>query len=692
MASIEQNAVGDTNIYDLMVSASTLKKDEKKYELAKAKLGIPDTKEEQMIKEKVQEKLKKKEQKQAEMESVSTVRYITVEEMENRGKAQEIKINEPILETLKKEDVKIEIAKEQNIMKEINTIIEEYVSEDEESIADKNSNKELMKINIEDKKPKLNIINRTEEMDKARRSLPVFMHEREILEGVENNLVTIICGETGSGKSTQIPQFLYEYGYTGTTRKGIIGITQPRRVAATSLSKRIADEMSKTYGEEVGYQIRYDKKFFNQNTVIKLMTDGILLKELELDSLLEKYSVIIIDEAHERSINTDILISLLSRIVSLRLMQAKKEREENKNKDSYIHHPLRLVIMSATLRVDDFLENKRLFPNLVPRLIKIESRQYSVDIHYNKVTKEDYEEETFSKVWKIHRTLPPGGILVFLTGRKEIQYMTERLKIEFKKKSRKVKKYKEEYNEENDENEIDMDEESEDEKEENFKPVQVLPLYSMLPPEQQLKVFKPPKEGHRLIIISTNIAETSITIPNIRYVVDWGREKQKVYDPHLRLSKFLITWVSKASADQRAGRAGRTGDGHCYRLYSSTVFSNMEQYAIPEILRIPLDQTILQLKALGISDLWKFPFVSSPNMSQIKATLRELWVLNALELKDKSRDIEEEFKQDLITFKDEKFITEENEKLLNLNFNRDFTKNYWFRFITVNHSTCSKVC
>ena len=679
MASIEQNAVDDSNVYDLMVSASTLKKDSKKYELAKAKLNIPDTKEELLAKEKLQSKLKKKEDRQKDLESVSTVKLITLEEMENQGKISLPAPQAPVLLPLKPSEILQKTPEVKVNMEEINTMIEEYVSDDEESIADKNSNKDLMKINITDKKAKLNIVKRNEENEKIRRSLPVFMHEREILEGIENNLVTIICGETGSGKSTQIPQILYEYGYTGTTRKGMIGITQPRRVAATSLSKRIADEMSVTYGEEVGYQIRYDKKFICQNTVIKLMTDGILLKELELDSLLEKYSVIIIDEAHERSINTDILISLLSRIVKLRLKHTIKERAENKNPETHVHFPLRLVIMSATLRVDDFIDNKRLFPSLIPRLIKIESRQYSVDIHFNKITKEDYEEETFKKVCKIHRTLPPGGILVFLTGRKEIQFMVERLKIEFRRKFNKTEKPKKQNEDNKEQQNMEIDEESEedekDEKEEETSnPIQVLPLYSMLPPEQQHKVFKPPKAGHRLIVVSTNIAETSITIPNIRYVVDWGREKQKVYDPHLRLSKFLISWVSKASADQRAGRAGRTGDGHCYRLYSSTVFTNMEQYAIPEILRIPLDQTVLQLKALGISDLWKFPFVSSPNMSQIKATLRELWVLNALELKDKSRDIEDEFKKDLIANKDEKFITEENQKLLNLNFNRDFTK------------------
>jgi ATP-dependent RNA helicase DHX37/DHR1 len=547
-----------------------------------------------------------------------------------------------------------------NRLEELNKFFKELDSDDEESLAEKHSNKHLKKVNLKDAKPQLHCVNRTEEIDKMRQELPVFLHEREILESVENNLVTIICGETGSGKSTQVPQFLYEYGYTSTTRRGMIGITQPRRVAATSLSKRISEELNFNLGEEVGYQIRYDKKFISQNTVIKLMTDGILLKEIELDHLLEKYSVVIIDEAHERSINTDILISLLSRIVRLRLRNVIKERKEVSDPKLHSHFPLRLVIMSATLRVDDFMKNKKLFPNTIPRLLKVESRQHSVDIHFNKVTKEDYEEETFKKICKIHRNLPSGGILVFLTGRKEIEYMVERVKMEFKHaKIPNLIQIKEEKCK-------TMQEDSDEDMEENITPVQVLPLYSMLSPEQQLKVFKPPKEGHRLIVISTNIAETSITIPNIRYVIDSGREKQKIYEPHLRLSKFQISWVSKASADQRAGRAGRTGPGHCYRLFSSTVFHKMSDFSTPEILRTPLSQTILQLKSIGITSLTAFPFVSPPDLAQTKATLRELCVLGALQLE--SGSIEEEFRRDL--------IEEEGEKMEEdaMGFNKDRTR------------------
>lgn len=256
------------------------------------------------------------------------------------------------------------------------------------------------------------------------------------MENFYNNIVTIICGETGSGKSTQIPQFIYNHNQINGVDT-MIGITQPRRVAAVSLAQRVAEEMGEAgSGRLVGYQIRYDSSHFTKNvTRIKFMTDGILLKEIESDFLLRHYSTIVIDEAHERSLNSDILISLLTRIAYQRCELAYNDRKEGVA-DS-INHPLRLVIMSATLRVSDFRDNKQLFPkslfNRVPKMIKVEARQFPVSQHYNKTTKDDYVEEAFKKIVKIHRNLPAGGILVFLTGKKEIQYLQKRLKIELAK-------------------------------------------------------------------------------------------------------------------------------------------------------------------------------------------------------------------------------------------------------------------
>lgn len=286
-----------------------------------------------------------------------------------------------------------------------------------------------------------------------RQELPIVFHEQQIMESIENNVVTIVCGETGSGKSTQIPQFIlnshranpwkFRLSEAIETQDHLqIGITQPRRVAAVSLARRVADELSSPLGETVGYQIRYDSGHFSPTkTKIKFMTDGILLKELESDLLLRRYSVILIDEAHERSLNSDILVSLLSRIAQARADLAFRERSESPPR--FATFPLRLVIMSATLRVKDFLENERLFPQEKPRAIKVEARQYPVAMHFSKVTRDDYVEQAFRKVVKIHRTLPQGGVLVFLTGKKEIVYLCKRLQMALKKRTVGAKRQRE---------------------------------------------------------------------------------------------------------------------------------------------------------------------------------------------------------------------------------------------------------
>ena len=340
------------------------------------------------------------------------------------------------------------------------------------------------------------------------------------------------------------------------------------------------------------------------------MTDGILLKEIESDVLLTQYSVIIIDEAHERSVNTDILISLISTITRLRLALAKSEREEyinninNINKESgaaeafnFKYHPLRLIIMSATLRVNDFT-HERLFKT-PPKVIKIPSRQHPVTVHFNKITKCEYVEEAFNKVCKIHRNLPDGGVLVFLTGRMEILYLVNRLKMEFGEHKLKGKEMKTQLWK-------TQNIGSESEKTTNTpmsnipKHILPLPFYSNLPQSAQEKVFIDPPPNTRLIIISTNIAETSLTIPNIRYVVDTGRHKQRVYAGRSQISSFDIKYVSRASAEQRAGRAGRTAPGHAYRLYSSAFYGKLDAFECPQITSVPIEQTVLQLKVCCI--------------------------------------------------------------------------------------------
>ncbi|XP_012684041.2 probable ATP-dependent RNA helicase DHX37 isoform X2 [Clupea harengus] len=503
-------------------------------------------------------------------------------------------------------------------------------------------------------------VDRLPEIQAARLKLPVLAEEQVIMEAVRENPCIVLCGETGSGKTTQVPQFLYEAGYA--SGSGIIGVTEPRRVAAVSMSHRVAKEMNVSTGV-VSYQIRYEGNV-TKDTKIKFMTDGVLLKEIQKDFLLQKYSVVIIDEAHERSVYTDILIGLLSRIVPLR------------NKKGL---PMKLVIMSATLRVEDFTQNQRLFPN-PPLVIKVEARQFPVTIHFNKRTAmEDYTGEAFHKTCKIHRMLPPGGILVFLTGQAEVHTLCRRLRkafpyrpnrdqqegeekdltVELKKSKKNSKRTvslpridldnysvlpvdegdedrQAGIDEEEDDDEgldLDLGEHPEDgeEKADPSIPLYVLPLYSLLDPEQQAKVFCPPPAGTRLCVVSTNVAETSVTIPGVRYVVDCGRVKQRFYDRVTGVSSFKVTWIPQASADQRAGRAGRTEPGHCYRLYSSAVFSDFSLFSEAEITRRPVDDLVLQMKDLNIQKVVNFPFPTPPSSEALLAAEDLLISLGALE-------------------------------------------------------------
>ncbi|XP_025914459.1 probable ATP-dependent RNA helicase DHX37 isoform X2 [Apteryx rowi] len=471
-------------------------------------------------------------------------------------------------------------------------------------------------------------VDRAPEIQEARLKLPILAEEQSIMEAINENPVVVICGETGSGKTTQVPQFLYEAGYTSST--GAIGITEPRRVAAVSMSQRVAKEMNLSR-RVVSYQIRYEGNVTDE-TQIKFMTDGVLLKEIQKDFLLSKYKVVIIDEAHERSMYTDILIGLLSRIVPLR---------EKKGL------PLKLIIMSATLRVEDFTENKRLF-SAVPPVIQVDARQFPVTIHFNKKTPlDDYSGECFRKVCKIHRMLPSGDddkeesveeIRKFKKSRKRKKAMTLP-KIDLDNYSViPVDEGDEDRDAETDDDvagsDFDLDlgdaDSEEDEKSDSSLPLYVLPLYSLLAPEKQAKVFRPPPPGTRLCVVATNVAETSLTIPGIKYVVDCGKVKKRFYDKITGVSSFRVTWTSQASANQRAGRAGRTEPGHCYRLYSSAVFMDFEQFSAPEITKRPVEDLILQMKALNIEKVINFPFPTPPPAEALAAAEELLIALGAL--------------------------------------------------------------
>lgn len=505
-------------------------------------------------------------------------------------------------------------------------------------------------------------VERSESIQELRSKLPVVAEEQKIMEAVFNNPVTVIWGATGSGKTTQIPQFLYEAGFGNKAGpdRGMIGVTQPRRVAAVSMSQRIAQELGDT-GDKVAFQVRFNSST-GPKTIIKFMTDGILVREIANDFSLSKYSVIVIDEAHERSSNTDILIGMISRIVDMREDMSKNDRNIK---------PLKLIIMSATLRIADFLDNPVLFRRGRPPLVQIEGRQYPVTLHFSRQTQPDYVQQAFLKICKGHRRLPPGAMLVFLTGQDEIESLSKRLKEELAEtchatgrrlkvrmtandapleagdfdvfqdldgnRSEKTKQgdlgfWRVEGDALGPAEDDDADEFDVIDQEKPSPKAKILPLYSQLPTQDQLRVFEPPLDETRLIILATNVAETSLTIPGIRYVFDCGRKKFKKYDYTTGIQSFEVGWISKASAAQRAGRAGRTGPGHCYRLYSSAVYeSDFTEDDEPEIVRMPVEDVVLQLKSMNLQHIANFPFPTPPDRAILAKAERTLTHLGAIQ-------------------------------------------------------------
>lgn len=512
-------------------------------------------------------------------------------------------------------------------------------------------------------------IPRSDEVQAARLELPIVQEEQKIMEKINSCPVVVICGATGSGKTTQIPQMLLENGYASNrsspkeAKRGVIGITQPRRVAATSVAARVQHELGSDFGKNVAHQVRYDTNM-GKDTAIKFMTDGILLREIQSDFVLSKYSVIVLDEAHERSVNTDILIGMLARIVPLRSQLAKEDPEK--------YSPLKLIIMSATLSqsVGSFLKNVKLWQPLggPPPILEIEGRQYPVTVHFARKTRLDYEAEVVEKVARGHKKLPPGAMLVFLTGQQEIQNVMRKLKAKIggAGAANGFKETQPEFDEEDgfgvvthkrhtflegeeESSDADSDAEAEiklDDEDNEFsipadpaaptskeplKP-QILPLYAALPPTQQLKVFQPPPPGTRLIVLATNVAETSLTIPGIRYVIDSGRVKEKRYNTSTGVQTFEVDLISKASAEQRKGRAGRTGPGHVWRLYSSNLYEEfMPGETVPEVLRTPLESVVLQLKGMEIENVGHFPFPTQPDpvaVVKAEAVLKNLGIID----------------------------------------------------------------
>ncbi|KAI0808125.1 pre-mRNA-splicing factor ATP-dependent RNA helicase PRP43 [Fomes fomentarius] len=428
----------------------------------------------------------------------------------------------------------------------------------------------------------------------SRKKLPVFGQMEEFLRMFTDNQIIVMVGETGSGKTTQIPQFVC-YSDLPHTKGQMVACTQPRRVAAMSVAKRVADEMDVQLGKEVGYSIRFEDMTEPGVTFMKYMTDGMLLREAMNDPDLKRYSTIILDEAHERTLATDILMGLLKDLA--------KRRSD-----------LKIVVMSATLDAQKF---QRYFsiagPSKPAPLFKVPGRTHPVEVFYTQEPEPDYVEAAIRTVLMIHRAEDPGDILLFLTGEEEIEDACRKIKLEA-------------------DDLVNQDPDS-------VGPLVCIPLYSSLPPQQQQRIFDPAPPPRvqggppgRKVVISTNIAETSLTIDGIVYVVDPGFSKQKVYNPRIRVESLLVSPISKASAQQRAGRAGRTRPGKCFRLYTEKDFMNeLEEQTHPEILRSNLANTVLQLAKLGVQDLVHFDYVDAPAPETLMRALELLNYLAALD-------------------------------------------------------------
>lgn len=435
-------------------------------------------------------------------------------------------------------------------------------------------------------------VNETKHQDiqQQRKLLPAFAVRNDLLTTIRDNQVTIVIGETGSGKTTQLTQFLYEDGFGANIDKNgekrIIACTQPRRVAAMSVAKRVSEEMNCKLGEEVGYSIRFEDKTDNKKTVIKYMTEGILLREILADPMLANYSCIIMDEAHERSLNTDILLGLFKNLLA-------------KRKD------LKLIVTSATMNANRFTK----FFGAAPQF-HIPGRTFPVEVFFNRDVNMDYVEMAVKQVLTIHlgrwnadnNNANDGDILVFMTGQEDIEITCDLIKEKLNLL-------------------------------EDPPPLDIFQIYSTMPQDLQKKIFNKTNLQRRKVVVATNIAETSLTVDGIKYVIDCGLVKVKVYNPKLGMDTLQVVPISLANADQRSGRAGRTGAGIAYRLYTekATEPDSMYVQPIPEIQRSNLSNIMLLLKSLKVNDINSFPFLDPPPKDLLNCSLYDLWAIGALD-------------------------------------------------------------
>ncbi|WAO95162.1 Pre-mRNA-splicing factor ATP-dependent RNA helicase-like protein cdc28 [Fusarium falciforme] len=411
-------------------------------------------------------------------------------------------------------------------------------------------------------------------IQETRKSLPIYQYRDEFLAALEQYQVLVIVGETGSGKTTQLPQYLHEAGYTKNGMK--VGCTQPRRVAAMSVAARVADEVGVKVGNEVGYTIRFED-CTSDKTILKYMTDGMLLREFMTEPDLGGYSALMIDEAHERTVHTDILLALVKDL--------SRERPD-----------LKLLISSATMNAEKFAQYFDDAP-----IFNIPGRRYPVDIYYTPAPEANYLAAAITTTFQIHTTQGKGDILIFLTGQDEIEAAEQEIAETAKKLGSRIKE------------------------------LVICPIYANLPSELQSKIFEPTPEGARKVVLATNIAETSLTIDGIVYVIDPGYVKENVYNPATGMSNLVVVPCSRASANQRSGRAGRVGPGKCFRLYTKFAYMNeMDESTTPEIQRTNLNGVVLQLKSLGINELLEFEFMDPPPTEALIGALNQLFALQAL--------------------------------------------------------------
>ena len=399
-------------------------------------------------------------------------------------------------------------------------------------------------------------------------SLPVSQRKAEIQKLLSEHQVIVVAGETGSGKTTQLPKMCLELGFGNL---GMIGHTQPRRIAARSVATRIAEELKTELGGLVGYKVRFNDQI-SDDTQIKLMTDGILLAEIQNDRFLNQYSCLIIDEAHERSLNNDFILGYLKQLLPRR-------------------RDLKLIITSATIDVERFSKHFNNAP-----IIKVSGRTYPVEVRYRPIVEEDDQDQLQGILNAVDELQAEGrgDILIFMNGEREIRDTAEALQ------------------------------------KQNLKHTEILPLFARLSAQEQNKIFHP--SGLNRIVLSTNVAETSLTVPGIKYVIDPGTARISRYSYRTKVQRLPIEPISQASANQRKGRCGRVSEGICIRLYSEEDFNSRPEFTDPEILRTNLASVILQMTALGLDDIEAFPFVDAPDKRHIQDGIKLLEELGAFEM------------------------------------------------------------